>query len=54
MPRTLHACWGPTLLLALLLASGEATAARSDWREMTVGHFHLYVSVWAWPIVWAA
>ena len=42
MPRTLHACWGPTLLLALLLASGEATAARSDWREMTVGHFHLY------------
>ena len=30
------------LLAAVLLASDPALAARSDWRQMTVGHFHLY------------
>jgi hypothetical protein len=34
---------GITLLLAsIMFASDHAAAARSDWREMTVGHFHLY------------
>ncbi|HXI78357.1 MAG TPA: hypothetical protein VNH21_14540, partial [Steroidobacteraceae bacterium] len=32
-----------TLTLACgLLASTAVLAARSDWRQMTVGHFHLY------------
>ena len=31
----------PWMVLALLL-SEPAAAARTDWREMTVGHFHLY------------
>jgi hypothetical protein len=30
------------LLAAVLLVSGPAFAARTDWRQMTVGHFHLY------------
>ena len=30
------------LLWACLLLSGSALAARSDWREMTVGELHLY------------
>ena len=30
------------LLATALLAAGPVGAARSDWREMTVGHFHLY------------
>lgn len=30
------------LLAAVLLVSDPALAARSDWRQMTVGHFHLY------------
>lgn len=30
------------LLATVLLAASPARAARSDWREMTVGHFHLY------------
>jgi hypothetical protein len=34
---------GKTLLAAcVLLVSNHAMAARSDWRQMTVGHFHLY------------
>ncbi len=34
---------GKSLLLAcLMFASDHAVAARSDWRQMTVGHFHLY------------
>ena len=34
---------GKTFLLACgLLASTAVLAARSDWRQMTVGHFHLY------------
>jgi hypothetical protein len=31
----------PVGIFALFL-TGSAAAARSDWREMTVGHFHLY------------
>lgn len=42
MLRTAHARWGLTLLLALLLASGEATAARNNWRLMSVGQFRVY------------
>ena len=30
------------LWAAVLLVSNPALAARSDWRQMTVGHFHLY------------
>ena len=30
------------LLTAAVLAASPAGAARSYWREMTVGHFHLY------------
>ncbi len=34
---------GKALLTAcVLLASDHVLAARSDWRQMTVGHFHLY------------
>jgi hypothetical protein len=30
------------LWTGLMLLSGSALAGRGDWREMTVGHFHLY------------
>ena len=30
------------VLVLMLVAVAPARAARSDWREMTVGHFHLY------------
>jgi hypothetical protein len=30
------------LAACLLLSTAPALAARSDWRQMTVGHFHLY------------
>jgi len=30
------------IVLACLLLSGSALAGRTDWREMTVGQFHLY------------
>ncbi len=35
--------WVAGLVLALLVAlPGVARSARTDWRELTVGHFHLY------------
>jgi hypothetical protein len=40
--RAIRRVDGLAFAAALMLAASSADAARTEWREMTIGHFHLY------------